>query len=186
MDRVEKMRQKQMAKQGGKAAFEQLPPEKVEAPKSAAAEPSNGAAAPLPPPAKKAKQKVQGPMVRFRCSHEKPAAAFLGTDCGECRSKLQQKKKRLRLEKLAAEKHDVPPESWRKQMAEDKGRLPDGAAFDVVYNALMQEWSGSLTIARDDIPGGHKEFSGSGGGLEGLLRKLAKECWTWLEAQKCS
>jgi hypothetical protein len=47
-------------------------------------------------------------------------------------------------------------------------RLPDGAKFDVVYDANRTQWTGTLTI-------GKKVFTGSAGGVFKLLSRLDQQ-----------
>ena len=47
-------------------------------------------------------------------------------------------------------------------------RLPDGAKFEVVYDAARTQWSGTLTI-------GEKVFTGSAGGVFKLLNRLDRQ-----------
>lgn len=47
-------------------------------------------------------------------------------------------------------------------------RLPDGAKFEVVYDASRTQWSGTLTI-------GEKVFTGSAGGVFKLLNRLDRQ-----------
>ena len=56
----------------------------------------------------------------------------------------------------------------QKPAGETPGRLPDGAKYDVVYNAAQTQWTGTLTV-------GDKTFSGSAGGLFTLLSKLDRQ-----------
>jgi len=56
----------------------------------------------------------------------------------------------------------------QKPAGESPGRLPDGAKYDVVYNAAQTQWTGTLTV-------GDKVFTGSAGGLFTLLSKLDRQ-----------
>jgi hypothetical protein len=48
------------------------------------------------------------------------------------------------------------------------GRLPDGAKFEVAYDASWTRWTGTLTI-------GERVFTGSGGGVFKLLNRLDQQ-----------
>lgn len=56
----------------------------------------------------------------------------------------------------------------QKPAGENPGRLPDGAKYDVVYDAARTQWTGTLTV-------GDKVFTGSAGGLFTLLSKLDRQ-----------
>ena len=56
----------------------------------------------------------------------------------------------------------------KKPAGDGAGRLPDGAKFEVVYDAAQTQWTGTLTI-------GEKVFTGSAGGLFKLLNRLDRQ-----------
>ncbi len=68
----------------------------------------------------------------------------------------------------------LPPDS----IDPERGRLPHGARFHVTYDAVRQEWTGSLSIP--DCP----LFSGTASGVFYLLRRLDTFYRKWLESQK--
>jgi hypothetical protein len=105
-------------------------------------------------------------MVAFACGHEKPVADFKGTACGECRNKARQAKNARR----RAKEGTKPPGPQLDQ----QGRLPHAAVFTVQYDAVKQQWSGTLAIPdQEDLAGATAEFIGSASGVERLLRDLA-------------
>ncbi len=88
-----------------------------------------------------------------RCGHSEPLASVQSRDCAAC-------KERRRGAKL-------PPDSY------NHGRLPQGAAFFVTYDADKQRWSGALNVP------GVKTFEGSASGVFYLLRQLDKQFRAW-------
>ncbi|MBL8799998.1 MAG: hypothetical protein JNM56_39310 [Planctomycetia bacterium] len=72
--------------------------------------------------------------------------------------------KQKRAQEAAMAQAQKPP----KAAGDNPGRLPDGAKYDVVYNAAQTLWTGSLTV-------GDKSFSGSASGLFTLLSKLDRQ-----------
>jgi hypothetical protein len=78
-------------------------------------------------------------------------------------AKVKQLEKQQRAEAaaLAAKQPKKPP-------AAKQERLPDGAKFEVVYDATRTLWTGSLTI-------GETVFSGTAGALFTLLNRLDRQ-----------
>jgi hypothetical protein len=56
----------------------------------------------------------------------------------------------------------------RQPSPRDMARLPDGAKFDVVYDATRTEWTGTLTV-------GGQVFTGVASGVLKLLRQLDRK-----------
>jgi hypothetical protein len=87
--------------------------------------------------------------------------------CKACRER-----KRLEAEeaiKLRQTEKQQRAESGTKKLAGDgMGRLPDGAKFEVVYDATRTQWTGTLTI-------GARVFTGSAGGVFKLLNRLDRK-----------
>lgn len=92
--------------------------------------------------------------------------------CRACREK-----KRLEVEEAArvrqAERQQRAAEAAKTSTSPRKpehnaGRLPDGAKFEVAYNAADEQWTGSLTVAG-------QAFTGSAGALFTLLNRLDRK-----------
>jgi hypothetical protein len=79
-------------------------------------------------------------------------------------TKLRHAEKQQRAEEAA--KAVRPPKE--KPAGDDAARLPDGAKFEVVYDASRTQWTGTLTI-------GEKVFTGSAGGVFKLLNRLDRQ-----------
>jgi hypothetical protein len=107
-----------------------------------------------------------GPKVKHRCGHEKSVAYFLGCDCADCRKKAARERATKNAAKREQQRAVAVPSA--------SGRLPDGAGFDVRYDAASMTWSGRLVIQRIGGADG-VIFSGSAGGVERLLRDLASQ-----------
>jgi hypothetical protein len=90
--------------------------------------------------------------------------------CKACRERKRQEEeaalavRKEERQKRAAESQQSPK---RKTMG-GTGRLPDGAKFEVVYDATRTQWTGTLTI-------GDKVFTGSAGGVFKLLNRLDRQ-----------
>lgn len=56
----------------------------------------------------------------------------------------------------------------KKPVGEAPERLPDGAKFEVLYDASQTRWTGKLTI-------GEKVFTDSAGGVFKLLNRLDRQ-----------
>lgn len=92
--------------------------------------------------------------------------------CKACREK-----KRLEVEEAArlkkAEKQEraekaVMTPSQKKPADSNRGRLPDGAKIEAVYDASRTQWVGTLTV-------GEAVFKGSAGGVFKLLSRLDEQ-----------
>jgi hypothetical protein len=91
--------------------------------------------------------------------------------CKACRER-----KRLEEEEAAkarkAEKQQRAAEGVRshkkKLVSDGTERLPDGAKFEVVYDAARTQWTGTLTI-------GDKVFTGAASGVFKLLNQLDRQ-----------
>jgi len=59
----------------------------------------------------------------------------------------------------------TPPHEREDNRHATKGRLPDGARFEMSYDAAARTWSGTLTVAG-------REYSGSARGVFRLLVRL--------------
>ena len=66
----------------------------------------------------------------------------------------------------------------RKAGASGTGRLPDGSAFAVRYDAGRTEWQGTLSVP--DGSGGLETFTGQAGAVFELLAVLDAAYRTWL------
>lgn len=75
------------------------------------------------PPTKK-EEKPEKVRIEYACGHR--TSITRADNCPSCQNKDRQEKNR------------------RKRT--DKGRLPDGATFHVVYDAETQTWAGTLTV----------------------------------------
>jgi hypothetical protein len=93
--------------------------------------------------------------------------------CKACREKKQQEeqeaaKARQEEKQRRAAEAGAATRASKKQSAVKQERLPDGAKFEVVFNAEKTQWTGSLTI-------GASVFSGSAGALFTLLGRLDRQ-----------
>ena len=77
--------------------------------------------------------------------------------------KVRKMEKKQRVEAFKAEQSQQgnPPSHYPE-------RLPDGAKFEVVYDATRTQWTGTLTI-------GENVFTGSAGGVFKLLNRLDRQ-----------
>lgn len=101
------------------------------------------------------------PQDKFREARRKKLA---GRPCPQCR--IEAEKQRVAQAKAAkANKPKCRPGGMHDRRMNDKGRLPDGAQFVVIYNADFQSWGGHLLI-------GTKRFVGQAGGVFKLLSQL--------------
>ncbi len=73
---------------------------------------------------------------------------------------------------------DRGPAPARDKAHETKGRLPDGSAFAVKWDAKSQRWSGTLTIMGEGVI--LKEFSDYSAGVFRLLANLDNRYRAWL------
>jgi len=112
---------------------------------------------------------------RFRNDRRKK---LMSRDCKECRGK-RAATEAAALEARKAEKEQRKAHATEKSSARAvkrpqlKGRLPDGARFEVTFDAAKGQWSGTLTIP---VPGGQPAvFTGSGSGLFPLLGRLDEQ-----------
>jgi hypothetical protein len=78
--------------------------------------------------------------------------------------KVRQAEKQQRAKEAAA----AGPSPKKKPGADIPERLPDGAKFEVVYDAAQTRWTGTLTIA-------DKVFTDSAGGVFKLLNRLDRQ-----------
>lgn len=170
MDRVDKMRAKQAerAERADGRMLEGGPPQ----PDAATAD---GPAKPAKPPKPPKPAGGPKPMVVFSCGHQKPVAAFKGGACGECRNKAQRERNARRRAEAAAREP--------KLKLDDKGRLPDGSRFEVAYDGAKVCWSGTLAVRFGPELSDVRTFSGTAGGVEHLLRDLARQFREWAAAQ---
>ncbi len=93
--------------------------------------------------------------------------------CRACRERkrledeeaLRQRKaeKKQRAEEAAKARSQQQP-----RVVHQHERLPNGAKFEVVYDASRTQWTGTLTI-------GEKAFTGSAGGVFKLLNRLDRQ-----------
>jgi hypothetical protein len=106
---------------------------------------------------------------RFREDRRKKAAS---RDCKACREKRQQEQLEA-LERKRAEKEQRKSQQVERGLRPGKDRLPDGSRFEVVYDAAMSQWKGTLTVPS---PGGAPiTFSGARSALFKLLAKLDEQ-----------
>ena len=156
----QKLRQQVEANRNGAMRVEPPPAAEVVAAAPVAA-PAVAPERPKPP------KPVQGPpaVVTFQCGHTKPLAHFKSGACAECRDAGRKAKAARHREKQQGKRPDGKPK------LDDSGRLPGGSRFDVVYDAHLQRWHGSLTcfLGTEDAV----MYQGAAGGVEGLLRSLA-------------
>jgi hypothetical protein len=70
--------------------------------------------------------------------------------------------------------------------AREKGRLPDGSAFQVRWAARVERWSGVLTVPTPGRGDGTAavEFRGEAGGVFRLLESLDNQYRDWLAKEK--
>jgi hypothetical protein len=78
--------------------------------------------------------------------------------------KVRQAEKQQRAKQAAT----AGPSERTKPVGEVTERLPDGAKFEVVYDASQTRWTGTLTI-------GEKVFADSAGGVFKLLNRLDRQ-----------
>jgi hypothetical protein len=94
--------------------------------------------------------------------------------CRACRERKRieeeeaAKVRRAEKEQRAKEAAAAGPSPRKKPFGEATARLPDGAKFEVVYEATQTRWTGTLTI-------GDKVFTDSASGVFHLLRKLDRK-----------
>lgn len=73
------------------------------------------------------------------------------------------------LKQRRQERHAKKSEQRAERKAESCGRLPDGSAFHVTYDATAQKWSGSLVTT---VNGQQANFTASAEAVFKLLAKL--------------
>jgi hypothetical protein len=137
---------------------------------------AKAAAPPAPAPAEKAKAEKPTPpqpQVTHVCGHTQPLANVTSSVCPQCRAKARQKRAAR-----SAERQD-----HRDRHADE--RLPDGAHFDVTYDATNTTWSGTL-IVRLRGQAEAQTFEGTACGVFALLRQLDRQYRAALEAQDWS
>jgi hypothetical protein len=112
---------------------------------------------------------------RFREDRRKKA---ISRDCKACRQRRQRQEqeaadlRRSEKEKRKVQQAEQPPRPGKTPRPQP-GRLPDGSQFEVRYDAVKEQWSGSLTIVTPE--GGSVTFTGTGSGLFPLLTSLDKQ-----------
>jgi hypothetical protein len=92
--------------------------------------------------------------------------------CKACREKKRLEEEEA-LKTRRAEKQQRAAEAAKSQPkkrppSDSTARLPNGAKFEVVYDATKVQWSGTLTI-------GDKVFTGSASGVFTLLNRLDRQ-----------
>jgi hypothetical protein len=98
---------------------------------------------------------------RFRADRRKKVTDRPCKACREEKQRREQEAAKVRQE----EKQQRAARSAKKHAAGKQDRLPDGAKFEVVYDAGKTQWTGTLTVSG-------KVFSGSAGALFTLLNRL--------------
>lgn len=97
------------------------------------------------------------------CGHELDLTQLTKTRCGPCRDKVRQEKAACK-----REKRDAKYQAKRIAAQNYAERLPDGARFDVTYDAATQTWSGTLVI-------GALTLTASKSGVFKLLQELDRQ-----------
>lgn len=156
------------------------------------------------PPPRRRPEKPYIPFVRFedvvvRCGHvekfgilpdnkdryrEDRRKKAMSRDCKACRAiKQQQEQEAAASRRAEKEKRKMEaaqdPAAGDKASSPQRGRLPDGSRFEVVYDAAREQWSGTLTVPTPE--GAPAVFTGSGSGLFPLLSSLDKKYRATLE-----
>jgi hypothetical protein len=101
---------------------------------------------------------------KYRAARRQKKMGQLCPACREQKEQEVQEAARQRRQEKAKAKEQQPQPTPRKPKQLPQ-RLPDGARFNVVYDAAKQEWSGTLTIGSD-------VFSDSASGVFALLTRL--------------
>ncbi len=138
-----------------------LKPPVATAPVAPAPEPEPASEpAPPPPKPKVAKAKAPAsPKVSYLCGHTVGLANLAAANCPACAKKAAAaRRERRQAQRTAKEKAEAPIQM-------QQGRLPDGAAFAVTFNAETKTWTGTLTI-------NEQTFTGRAGGVFRLLAEL--------------
>jgi hypothetical protein len=86
--------------------------------------------------------------------------------CKVCRAEREKAEQEAAQNRRAERAERAQGEPGPKQAKPLPGRLPDGARYEVTYDAASQTWSGTLTVP------GRKVFSASASGVFKLLSKL--------------
>lgn len=92
--------------------------------------------------------------------------------CRACRERLRLEEEKALQARQAEKQRRAAEAATRSQQrapaGNGTGRLPDGAKFEVTYDAARTQWTGTLTI-------GEKVFTGSAGGVFKLLNRLDRQ-----------
>ena len=112
--------------------------------------------APQPEPAKAKADPAKAETITAACGHQLHVRHLRSTPCPSC--------VRANAKRRHAEKQDRQAEqkAWRRG---DAGRLPDGARFEVEYDAVARMWAGRLVI-------GEQVYGDMASGVFTLLRQL--------------
>lgn len=153
-------------------------------PAAAPGTPSTSGAAPRPSPGRK--PTPPPPVVRYEtvtaaCGHPEQFGLFedrldkhrdgrrkkvSGRACAACREKRRQEEEAAAATRRAAKAQRAARGHGRRDDAAH--RLPDGAKFDVSYDAGKTQWAGTLTI-------GDQVFTATAGGVFKLLERLDRQ-----------
>lgn len=116
--------------------------------------------------------------IKFSCGHTRAVVKVANRPCPQCVDD-RLAANRLRYKNSAAARRDRTP---------THGRLPDGATFDVRYDAAAEAWTGTLTIpaaVATELAGelADKIFTGSASGVFRLLQDLDGRYRAWRREQ---
>lgn len=134
--------------------------------------PARKPASPETPVAKKSPAKKPNPAakpptirVKFTCGHEFPVLDLQGAACSQCVRKSKAAR-RLRNAKKRKDRYNPDHPVAAKESGPSAGRLPDGSAFAVSFDATAVRWSGTLTVP------GHPPFTADHHAVFKLLGRL--------------
>jgi hypothetical protein len=166
--------------QAGQVGQAEQPAAEAGAAATPAPSPPAKPAGPRPAPFQKVKPPVVGvEQVTVKCGHVVPFELFdLSKDkfrkdrrkkltdraCTACRVKAQEVKQAAEMEEARKRRLAKPPKP--RSTPRPQGRLPDGARFDVAYDAATEQWSGTLSIP------GPAPITGAASGVMKLLQVL--------------
>lgn len=105
--------------------------------------------------------KLSGLKVKHCCGHELPIQHYTGVACPECRNKAREAQAKAKKEKFQKRREELAAN-------DQTTRLPDGAVFNVQYDAAAVRWSGTLTI-------GDRQFTATESAVFKLLINLDRQ-----------
>lgn len=104
-----------------------------------------------------------GASVKYRCGHSRPIKSFTGQECPECRNKSKTQKAQDRAQ------------ARRSKNVQEHGRLPNGAAYEKSYDAVLERWTGILAIGSQVFTAQHSGSLGVERALDQMYREWVKK-----------